>query len=217
MDAQQVTLGVALLGLAGTLAAQALSAFVTYKSKVIDEKQKSEDRKQELRKIYLAKKIEAGEEIISASNFFIAEIRYHEGLIAAYVKNYGYFLKDGSKKLSDSINKSNNLVYGKSSKHRMYFDIDSLSNETAHSNNTAAHIQSEIIAMLNSLQVFAQGDDGEKFIVIDNNNREAWNAKQQELIAKLEQYLLATQKHKQLLIDSCAAIRNQLAKYELTE
>lgn len=74
MNAQDVTLGVALLGSLGTVSVQFINYLSTVHSKALDERQKQEDRKQELRKLFFTRKLEAGEIVVARVTLMINQL-----------------------------------------------------------------------------------------------------------------------------------------------
>jgi len=87
MSAQDVTFGVALLGFLGTALVQFINYLSNIHSKALDERQKQEDREQELRKLFFTRKLEAGELVVSQTTSIVNQLRQ----IHAY-----YFTFDGA-------------------------------------------------------------------------------------------------------------------------
>jgi hypothetical protein len=211
MDSQKFTL---LISLGSSLAVVLISSAANVWSKRIDVKQKRQDQAFEFSKIYLMRKIDAAEDIISNNALLLVQARTMNQLLAAYVRNYGHYHTQGDAQLDREADAINALIQKSKSTYRLYFDRNNNRDKLAEASTILNELLSDIMLKLKSKKMLTD-DVSDDIVIVPKENDAHWSKLQKELEELLIQYQKINNNYQSLLIDDCNFFREQLKKYDI--
>lgn len=216
MNAQDVTFGVALLGFLGTISVQFINYLSTVHSKALDERQKQEDRKQELRKIFFTRKLEAGEIVAARVTLLINQLHQIHAYYATFDAsdhNNGYNtarleeIREEQRRVNMAITADKNFSLLYFARLSTYNQVENESVKHNRLLTELVHLENEIDALV---QLFHEsGESGER----DSITQRAID-KAKERDEKLVDYLNSNTEWRRLLLESCDELYRQLSQYE---
>lgn len=216
MNAQDVTFGVALLGFSGTVLVQFINYISNVHSKTIDEQQKQEDRKQELRKLFFARKLEAGELVVSRTTLLVNQLHQIHAYYAtfdgadyndAYNNNRLEELREDQRLVNAAITADKNFSLLYFARLATYEQTENESVKHSRLLTELVHLANEIGALIQQFEELGENVDRSEIT-------QAAIAKDSETSAKLKEYLASNTELRRLLLESCDEIYRQLSKYE---
>ncbi|MBH8559855.1 hypothetical protein [Hymenobacter negativus] len=203
MNPQLSNLIIPIVSLLGSVAVVLISTWGNLKSKSIDVKEKFEDRKQELRKIYISRKLDAGEAIIGRYTQFIQQLDLFNSYLAFVnsdkpnvVFEYGG--------IDISIQAENLLalsLYNEKNHSYFYYNNDS-TNDRLENIITQHNLVLRILAGMIATKTKADGTGSA-------------NANDDILKEALPQYLSLNRMLRELLGEIMQDIRNETVKYDI--
>ena len=216
MNAQDVTFGVALLGFLGTVLVQFINYLSTIHSKALDERQKQEDRKQELRKLFFTRKLEAGEMVVARTTLVINQLHQIHAYYATFDgSNYNDTYNTARlQELREEQRRVNAVLSGDTNFSLLYFARLPTYEQTENESVKHNRLLTELVHLENEIGVLVQQfhDLGE---TVDRSDiTEKALAKDAERQRKLLDYLASNVELRRLLLESCDKIYKQLSKYE---
>lgn len=217
MNAQDATLGVALIGFLGTLSVQLINFLSTNRTKAIDERQKQEDRKQELRKLYLSKKLEAGEVVVARATLMTQLLHFmHSYYSTLDASEYNDdFNATRHQRLQNELDRINAILLSDKNAGLLYYarlpNYNKTEEEMVRHNRLLTemcHLDNEVDMIF---KLFNETDD----LRSKQNIRASMVEKGTEMQDKIEEYLQCNTLVRNLLNASCDEIHRQISVYEL--
>ena len=219
MNAQDVTLGVALLGFIGTLSVQLINYFSTLHTKELDAQQRQKDRDQELRKLYLVRKLEAGETVVARATAMTQHLHlvhfYYSTLnVADYNDEYN---TARHKELQDERLRSNAVMVAEKNFSLLYYarlsGYDRIEEETVRHNR----LLTEMMHLDNEYNPLAQEFHQTNDPIEKNRIEHAIEAVGEDMLTKMSEYLTCNVELRKLILEACDEIRRQMERYDLTQ
>lgn len=219
MSTQDVTFGVALLGFLGTLSVQIINHFSTLRTKELDAQQRQKDRDQELRKIYVAKKIDAGEVFVARLVATIDKLDMSRMVIAATDADgeVEELQLQKLQTLSEQMEQTANAVILTSGHPYLYFEAQMLEQQSGSVAPQLVQAERKLAELQNEKKTIQQLFDETPPSQSKENIKSSYLENRREFQATLASYVQVALEHRAYLVRACEAMRQSLAKYDLPD
>ncbi len=208
-----------IIPLASAVAVVLISSATSVWLKRLDVKQKKADHKQELSKLLLGKKLEAGEAFIAGVVALINQLDSLRVLIIAGMpgEEDDLYYSHLQKAFQELQNLTNSLMTKERNAAYLYFDARILEQETDSEIPHLIQLEKTLIGCITDKNAMEKLLEEER---ADRHRSEGllWNYKEnsKKLSRTLEEYAEAILGHRAYLVRLCGILREQLAKYDLS-
>jgi len=186
--------------------------------KRLDVQQRQADHKQELSKVLLSKKLEAGEAFVAG---VVALINQLDGLRVLVIAGLpgeedDQYYNQLQKSFQDLQAFTTSLMTRERNAAYLYFDSSILEQETDSEIPHLIQLEKAIVGLVAEKR-FIEGMLQDEEIGEQSRDNLLWSYKENEknLSQAIEEYAGAILKHRAYLVQLCGALRQQLAKYDL--
>jgi exo-beta-1,3-glucanase (GH17 family) len=216
MSAQDVTFGIALLGFLGTLSVQTINYLSTINVKELDAQQRQKDRDQELRKIYVAKKIEAGEAFVARLVATIDKLDMARIVISA-TDSDGEIASQQLQTLNEQVEQAANIIILKSGHPYLYFEATMLEQQSGSVMPKLMQIERKLHELQSTKSEIQSLFDETPPSQQKDNIKNSYSENRREFKSALASYAECALEHRAYLVNACETMRQSLAKYDLSE
>ena len=216
MPTQDQTTIIALFSAATSFLAVGSSLFTTYWSKRVDAEQRQEDRQQDLRKIYVLRKLEVGESVIGRWTLLINKLKWFDYNYSKYgfdeqpeAEEYQELLAQ-ERDINKSIDAAN---YTDKNPYYTYFkyDIEGAGGDAIA--NEHNDLRSQLITILDARATIVSMI-GPEYASSSEAIKHSYQTKKEEYEKLLPRYLQANRSLRKYLMQCCTDLRNDLLKYD---